>query len=262
HDLRTPLTRIRSQLDDALRHADGAETLREAMATATVDVDDLIALFNKLLQIAETESGMRARSFAPVDLNAIAEDMVELYDASAEEQAVTLTLGMRAGQPTQGDHDLLASALASLIDNSIKYAGPGARIDVSVAADADTVSVAVRDDGPGIPADELAHVTERFYRVDRSRSLPGNGLGLSIVAAIATFHEGRLELANGAPGLLARLVLPRRGPPAAAPAAGASGVAPRAPWQPAEPLATAQPAAPGGAKLTGQGAPTLSRPVA
>lgn len=212
HDLRTPLTRIRSELDEALRRAGDEAALREAIVNATVGIDDLISLFNKLLQIAETESGMRARSFAVVDLNAIAEDMVDLYDASAEEQGVSLVLATRDGQPTLGDHDLLASALASLIDNSLKYAGVGAHVEVSVKADSESVRVVVSDDGPGIPPGELDHVTERFYRVDRSRSLPGNGLGLAIVAAIATFHDGRLELADAAPGLRASLVLPRREP--------------------------------------------------
>ena len=227
HDLRTPLTRIRSQLDVALSHAATAADLREAMTSATLGIDDLISLFNKLLQIAETESGMRARCFAVIDINAIAEDMVELYDASAEAQGVTLTLTTKDGQPTLGDHDLLASALASLIDNSLKYAGRGARVEVSVQADAETVSVVVSDDGPGIPSADLHHVTERVYRVDHSRSLPGNGLGLAIVAAIATFHDGRLELTNAMPGLFARLVLPRR-EPAASVAQTAAGVAQRA----------------------------------
>jgi len=210
HDLRTPLTRLRGQLDDALRPTTNAEDLRETIANATLGIDELIVLFDKLLQIAESESGVRGRGFTAVDLNGIAEDMVDLYDAAAEEQGATLVLSVQDGQPTLGDHDLLASALASLIDNALKYAGHGARIDVGVHADAETVSLAVRDDGPGIPDEDLPHVTERFYRVDRSRSQPGNGLGLSIVTAIATLHDGRLELTDAAPGLLARLVLPRR----------------------------------------------------
>ena len=213
HDLRTPLTRIRSELDDALRYATSATDLRESLAGATIGIDELIVLFDKLLQIAESESGMRGRGFTTIDLNSIAEDMVDLYDATAEEHGTTLVLSARNGQPTLGDHDLLASALASLIDNAVKYAGPGARVDVGVHSDGDTVSLAVRDDGPGIPEEDLPHVTERFYRVDRSRSMPGNGLGLSIVTAIATLHDGRLELTDAAPGLLARLVLPRRDMP-------------------------------------------------
>jgi len=210
HDLRTPLTRLRGQLEDTLQHASDVTELRDSVATATMGIDELIVLFDKLLQIAESEAGVRGRDFVTIDLNRIAEDMVDLYDAAAEEQGATLTLGKRDGQPSLGDHDLLASAVSSLIDNALKYAGQGAHIEVNVTSDEHTVDLAVRDDGPGIPADHLPQVTERFYRVDRSRGTAGNGLGLSIVTAIAKLHDGRLELSDASPGLLARLVLPRR----------------------------------------------------
>jgi signal transduction histidine kinase len=210
HDLRTPLTRIRSQLETALRNGGEATDPREAIATAIAGIDDLILLFNRLLQIAETESGVHARNFSAIDVNRIAEDMVELYDASAEEQGIELALTARRGQTTLGDHNLVASALASLIDNAMKYAGAGARIEVAALADEVSVSLRVRDDGPGISPAELPFVRQRFYRVDPSRSLPGNGLGLSIVEAIATLHGGRLELENLSRGFEARLVLPRR----------------------------------------------------
>lgn len=211
HDLRTPLTRIRSRLETALGEGgDGEAASYEAIAAAISGIDDLIVLFNKLLQIAEAESGVHARNFAPIDINRIAEDMVELYDATAEEQGVHLGLALRQGKPTLGDHNLIASALASLIDNSMKYAGSGARITVGADADRENVILGVRDDGPGIPPEDLPRVKERFYRVDRGRSLPGNGLGLSIVDAIATLHGGRLELENTRPGFEARIVLPRR----------------------------------------------------
>ncbi len=210
HDLRTPLTRLRGQLEGALQQSEDAADLRATVADATQGIDELIVLFDKLLQIAESEAGVRGRGFVVVDLNRIAEDMVDLYGAVAEEQSGELVLRARDGRPTLGDHDLLASAASSLIDNAIKYAGRGARIEVDVTHDAQTVTLAVRDNGPGIPRDHLPRVTERFYRVDRSRGMAGNGLGLSIVTAIATVHDGRLELSDAAPGLLARLVLPRR----------------------------------------------------
>ncbi len=213
HDLRTPLTRLRGHLEDTLQRASSAAELRDSVASATVGIDELIVLFDKLLQIAESEAGVRGRGFVSVDLNRIAEDMVDLYDAAAEEQGASLVLRERDGEPTLGDHDLLASAVSSLIDNALKYAGEGAHIEVSVTSDEHTVVLAVRDHGPGIPADHLPHVTERFYRVDRSRGTAGNGLGLSIVTAIAKLHDGRLELSDAAPGLLARLVLPRRQAP-------------------------------------------------
>lgn len=213
HDLRTPLTRLRGQLEDAVRHARDVGELRESVAEAMFGIDELIVLFNKILKIAESEAGVRGDSFVAVDLNRIAEDMVDLFDAAAEEQGASLTLRGQDGVATLGDHDLLASAVSSLIDNALKYAGASAQIEVDVTSDEQTVCLAVRDNGPGIPDAHLPHVTKRFYRVDHSRGTAGNGLGLSIVAAIAKLHDGRLELTDATPGLLARLVLPRRQAP-------------------------------------------------
>ena len=114
------------------------------------------------------------------------------------------------GDPvTLGDQNLLASALANLVDNALRYAGRGATVQVRTSEERDAVSMVVQDDGPGIPPAERSRVVERFYRLDHSRSLPGNGLGLSIVTAIASLHGGKLHLEDAAPGLLARVMLPR-----------------------------------------------------
>ena len=208
HDLRTPLSRIRNKLDDAVRHKMTVATLSDATYSAIDGIDDLILVFEKLLQIAEAESGMRTKSLEAVDLNRIVHDMVELYDATAEEKQVVLKASSQNAIFATGDHNLLASAVASLIDNAIKYAGSGAIVDVGAYADSQFISLVVQDNGPGIPAEELPKVTERFYRLDRSRSLPGNGLGLSIVSAIAILHGGTLRLEDAEPGLIARIVLP------------------------------------------------------
>ena len=207
HDLRTPLSRIRSKLDEAVRHP-SVEVLGCAAHDAIDHIDDLIRLFERLLQIAEAESGVRAQLFESVDLNRIAEDMADMYDASAEELNVRLTLVLSPGVTVQGDRNLLASAVASLLDNALKYAGAGASIELRTARGAGTVSIAVCDNGPGIPEQERGKVTQRFYRLDKSRNLPGNGLGLSIVGATATLHDGVLALEDGAPGLIARITLP------------------------------------------------------
>jgi signal transduction histidine kinase len=208
HDLRTPLSRIRSRLDDAVRREPTAASLSEAAGGAIEGIDELILVFEKLLQIAEAESGVRTRSFEAVDLNGIAKDMVELYDATAEERQVSLKQAGGGAVLAEVDRNLVASAVASLIDNAIKYAGPGATVEVGAYAQPRLVAIVVRDNGPGIPADERPRVTQRFYRLDHSRNLPGNGLGLSIVSAIATLHGGALQLEDAAPGLLARIVLP------------------------------------------------------
>jgi signal transduction histidine kinase len=216
HDLRTPLTRVRSRLDEALRGERTVPALTSAARAAIEAIDDLTRLFNKLLQIAEAESGMRAGSFDPVELNRIALDMVELYDATAEERHVQLICMTGSAVWASGDHDLLVSAVASLIDNAIKYAGPGCRVEVGARAAATGPAIVVQDNGPGVPDEERMRLSERFYRVDRARSQPGNGLGLAITSAIATLHGGRLELADVAPGLRASIVLP----PAPVPAPG------------------------------------------
>ncbi len=208
HDLRTPLSRIRGKLDDAVSRSMSVEVLADTAYSAIADIDELMLIFEKLLQIAEAESGMRTGSFETIDLNQVIRDMVELYDATADEQAVQLQAFYRLPVLAKGDRNLLGSALASLIDNAIKYAGAGSRVEVRAYSDPSQVFLEVRDNGKGIPPAELSKVTQRFYRVDQSRSLPGNGLGLSIVSAIATLHGGKLMLESAASGLIARIVLP------------------------------------------------------
>lgn len=207
HDLRTPLSRIRGKLDDAVRHKMTVEILSDAAYSVIGDIDELIFVFEKLLQIAEAESGMRTQSFETVNLNAIALDMVDLFDAMAEDRRVVLKASFKDAVSAAGDRHLLKNAVASLIDNAIKYAGAGASVEVGTFADSDSASIFVRDNGPGIPIQELPKVTERFYRLDNSRSQPGNGLGLAIVSAIATMHGGVLILEDDH-GLIARIVLP------------------------------------------------------
>jgi signal transduction histidine kinase len=226
HDLRTPLARVRAALDDALKRETTAPALSEAARSAIEGIDDLIVLLNKLLQIAEAESGMRAGSFEPVDVNRIVHDMVDLYDAAAEDAGVRLR--STSGSPVwaQGDHDLLASAVASLIDNAIKYAGRGASVEVQAETEPDGVAITVRDDGPGVPASELPHLTERFYRMDRARNQPGNGLGLAIVSAIAALHGGALQLSNAHPGLRASVRLHAAKPTRPTPALASPAAAP------------------------------------
>ncbi|MHB8849128.1 MAG: sensor histidine kinase [Burkholderiales bacterium] len=209
HDLRTPLGRIRSKLDDAVSRNMTVDVLADTAYSAIADIDELMRIFEKLLQIAEAESGMRTGSFETIDLNRVVRDMVELYDATADEQSVQLRAYYQLPVLATGDRNLLGSALASLIDNAIKYAGAGSRVEVRAYSSSSLAFLEVSDNGTGIPPAELSRVTERFYRVDQSRSLPGNGLGLSIVSAIATLHGGKLMLDTASTGLTARIVLPQ-----------------------------------------------------
>jgi signal transduction histidine kinase len=209
HDLRTPLGRIRSRLEEALQPGDSIAELAGTARFAIHQVDELIQMLDRLLQIAEAESGAQRQSFAPVLLASVLSDVVELYDATVEADGITLTSEIEGRPIALGDKNLLTSALANLIDNGLKYAGRGSTVQVCAIEERDTVSLIVQDDGPGIPPTEQARVVDRFYRLDQSRSLPGNGLGLSIVAAIASLHWGELDFADASPGLIARIVLPR-----------------------------------------------------
>jgi signal transduction histidine kinase len=210
HDLRRPLGQLRAQLDEALWPCSSVEQRAESVRTAIREIDDLVAVFDALLQIAEAESGAPRHAFESVVLRDVVEKVVELYDALAEAGDLKL-VSETTGEPMAlGDRDLLASAVGNLVDNAIKYGGSGI-IRVSATEARDTVSILVRDTGRGIPAAEREKVTERFYRRQENRDLPGSGLGLSIVNAIAKLHAGRLDLEDGAPGLIARLTLPRNG---------------------------------------------------
>jgi len=209
HDLRTPLGRIRSRLEEALHPGNSITQLAGTARFAIQQVDELIQMLDRLLQIAEAESGARRQSFSPVPLASVVRDVVELYDATAEAEGITLVTEIDGDPITLGDKNLLASAVVNLVDNALKYAGSGATVRVRARQERDIVSMAVEDDGPGIPSVERSRVVDRFYRLDQSRCLPGNGLGLSIVTAIASLHWGELYLEDAAPGLAARIVLPR-----------------------------------------------------
>ena len=210
HDLRTPLGRIRSRLDAALHQAHSVPVLAGAASGAIEDIDRLIQLFERLLQIAQAEAGVRSQSFERVDLVRIVEDMVDMYDDTADEHGIVLSASV-PGFPVWviGDRNVLANAVASLIDNAIKYAGPGASVEVWCDEEAHHNSIGVRDNGPGIPEDEYDNVVQRFYRIDKSRHLPGNGVGLAIVRATALVHDGALVFSPATPGLIAQLRLPR-----------------------------------------------------
>ncbi|HEV2332031.1 MAG TPA: HAMP domain-containing sensor histidine kinase [Gammaproteobacteria bacterium] len=207
HNLRTPLSRTRGQLEEALRHNHDSTPLSEAAQAAIQEIDALIVVFERLLQIAEAESGTRRQPFEPVHLAAVVTDVVELYDAMAETRGMTLTAELAGDPVVLGDRHLLAAALANLVENAVKYANGSPDIRVTVIEEPQRTSILVEDKGPGVPPAELGRVTERFYRLE-SR-VPGTGLGLSIVTAIAYLHQGRLQLEDAAPGLRARIVLPR-----------------------------------------------------
>ena len=208
HDLRTPLARLRSRLEVTLMEPADSATDRAAMEATIAEADGLLKTFNALLSIAQAEAGAVRRHFAPVELSALLADVAELYQPLAEEREQGFAAGLDGPLIVQGDRDLLFQAVANLLDNAVKFAPQGGHVAVTLGADAGRAVVTVSDDGTGIAEAERERVTERFYRLESSRSTPGSGLGLSLVAAVATLHGGRLLLADNGPGLQARIEIP------------------------------------------------------
>ena len=213
HDLRTPLTRLSTRLEQA-RNSNPQQTpdeISRAIDQAIEDARELLGTFNALLRIARIESRSSQGDFTDLDLACLAQDIAELYEPVAAEKDQELSVEGQDPVPVRGDRDLLFQALANLVDNAIKYAPPGCRITIGTAGRDAGAEVSVADTGPGIPADLREKVFQRFYRTDASRSTPGSGLGLSLVRAVADMHEARILLADNAPGLRATIVFPKRG---------------------------------------------------
>lgn len=210
HDLRTPITRARARLEDAALHATSADELHSAIERATADLDDIVAVFQALLRIAEIEAGSRRSAFASLDLAPLLADVAELYGAVAEEKGVALSLRTSAPLMAYGDRELIQQGVANLVDNAVKFSPGGSTVTIAGAATPAGVEIAVTDQGPGIPEADRSRAAERFFRGESARNTPGSGLGLAMVQAVAQLHGGLLRLADAAPGLRAILVLPLR----------------------------------------------------
>ena len=213
HDLKTPLTRIRNRVESALSREPSEED-REVLRAVIDDADQLIRTFNALLMIARVEAGSSDAEFTTIDAVAVARDVFELYEPLAEVAGAAIVLDARTPAPLRGNRELISQALANLVDNALKHAGMEGReprLTISVTEGPGTVILAVADNGPGIDPGDYARVTERFVRLEASRSKPGAGLGLSLVSAVARLHKGELVLSDNRPGLKAELVLPKGG---------------------------------------------------
>lgn len=216
HDLKTPLTRLRNRCEEALRHTQDEAGYRATLEATIEESEGLIRTFNALLMIARAESGQARDNMVAVDASEIARGIGELYEPLADEKGLELTVEAPAPALVDGNRELISQALANLVDNAIKYARPDAvavngqrgRITVSANRNGDRIELAVADRGPGIPEGDRDRVVERFVRLERSRSEPGSGLGLSLASAVAHLHAGELRLLDNAPGLKATLTLP------------------------------------------------------
>lgn len=212
HDLKTPLTRLRNKAESALRDGQGEDTRKEALETTIEESDKLIKTFNALLMIARAEAGTPSGALSEIDLSAVVTDVAELYGPLAEDEGLALETDIAEGVKINGNRELLGQALVNLIENALKYYEPedgkAGLIKVSLKRDGNRVRIEVADNGPGIAAEDRGRVVERFVRLEKSRTEPGSGLGLSLVAAVAQLHKGELRLEDNAPGVRAVVELP------------------------------------------------------
>jgi signal transduction histidine kinase len=211
HDLRTPITRARTRLEDAALHAATPGELHAAIERATDDLDGIVAVFQALLRISEIEAGSRRSAFTDLDLGAVLEDVAEFYEPVAEANGLRLVVDVPASLHVHGDPAMLRQAVTNLTDNAVKFSPPGGEVRLSAAALGPVVEIMVADQGPGIPLEDRARATERFFRGEAARNTPGSGLGLALVQAVAHLHGGTLRLEDAGPGLRATLSLPASG---------------------------------------------------
>jgi signal transduction histidine kinase len=205
HDLRTPLTRMRSRIEVALMGEPSKDETRELLAATLQDADRLIETFNALLSIARAEAGAQHGEWERIDLTELARDVVDLYEPLAEERGISLQLVGGKGAVIQGHRQLVAQAIANVTDNAVKYTPDGGIVTI-VTGGSPAPFVIVTDTGPGIPPELREKAKQRFVRLDQQRSTPGSGLGLSLVEAVAKLHDARLELGDNTPGLKVSLV--------------------------------------------------------
>ena len=208
HDLRTPLTRMRGRLEKGCNQQLDLSQYQTLVSDTVIELDEILRTFSSILRISQIEMRNQRVGFRDIDLTQTAREVVELFDAAAEEKSVKLQFAGDQVVSVVGDRDLLFDAISNLVDNAIKHGRSAEGIIVAVTHGAQGPVVAVADHGPGIPVDERKNVVKRFYRLEHSRKSPGNGLGLSLVAAVANLHGAQIEMLDNAPGLRFELQFP------------------------------------------------------
>jgi signal transduction histidine kinase len=208
HDLRTPLTRMRGRLEQACTRARNADEDQLLIGDTLADLDGVLRMFSSLLRISQIEAVDRSTELRPVDLTKVASEVIELFDAASEESGGCMSLVADEQVWVAGDRDLLFDAISNLVDNALKHGREAGRISIEVGRVSREPFISVSDDGPGIPLNERQRVLKHFYRLERSRGRPGNGLGLSVVDAVARLHGASIEMLDNLPGLKVRLQFP------------------------------------------------------
>ncbi len=212
HDLRTPLTRVRTRLEWARAPGQSKDAMIEGIEAAISGLDQALAVITALLRIAEIEDGRRRAAFGDVDLSAVVRDIAELYEPIAETSGIALTVDAGARLSVIGDRDLLIEAIANVIDNAIKFTPTGGRVVIAAFERGLLHVVRITDSGPGIPTEERAAVMKRFYRSDKSRHHRGSGLGLGLVQAITRLHGFTVAIDDAKPGCIVEFLCPKGRP--------------------------------------------------
>lgn len=207
HDLKTPIQRVAMLLRQLSQARDLGPDALILVEKAAAETDGIVATFQSLLQIAQIEGGSPKARFKPVDLAALAQTFTEVYEPAAEDGQHQLKLTAPKSEPAMvnGDKGLLGQVFANLIENALRHTPPGSRIDITITQADGQVKLIVADNGPGIPQTERENVLRRLYRLEQSRTTPGNGLGLSLVSVIADLHDAELTLGSNSPGLVVTL---------------------------------------------------------
>ncbi len=208
HDLRTPLARMRGRLEKASTERSVPNHEQTLISETMADLDDVLRMFTSLTRISQIEAANQTGGFRIVNLGEIATEVAELFDAAAEGKGGRVGVSGDNTMRMSADRDLLFDALSNLVDNAIKHGREGGLVSINLDRRDGEAILSVSDDGPGIPSEEFEHVFKRFYRLQRSRSMPGNGLGLSLVAAVAHLHGASIRLIDNAPGLRVELRFP------------------------------------------------------
>jgi signal transduction histidine kinase len=212
HDLRTPLGRLRQKLELASESDQTDSKSKQVFQQAIAETNSILETFDALLRIGKIEAGTAAQHFADVDLSEMVAQFSESYLPVIEDNGQFITASIANGVHVNGDRRLLMQMLVNLLDNAVRHCGSGTRISLALGQDAETVWLTVADNGAGIPPEELPKIIRPFYRLERSRSLGGSGLGLALVNAIVHLHGIRLELADNAPGLKVTLTFAKSNP--------------------------------------------------
>lgn len=201
HDLRTPLNKLRIHIEDASQKTALGVPAGDDLSAAITQSETIDQTFSALLRIAQIEAGARRERFAPIDISALLANVAEVYVDVAEDKGQILTCA--AGTPAwiSGDKDLLTQMFANLIENAIRHCPKGTAINCRVQPQGDKIVASISDTGPGIPVDEHDKVLRRLYRLEKSRTTEGSGLGLALVKAVGDLHGAALRLRDAAPGL-------------------------------------------------------------